>query len=325
MHSATHYDPPLVAIVTPVYNGAAFLAETMDAVQGQDYPNLIHIVQDNASTDATPEILARYKNARVLVDVVRSDTTVPIGRNWNATVRRVPAEAKYFRILCADDLIDPTFVTRMVGLAERHPSVVVVGCAIRHRNLSATDYKWDRDREVFAGREAQQRFFLGTGIIVPHQTLMRRDALDVRTPFFDEGLAACDTDIFLRLLREGDLGFVHEVLATTRDHPGTHSRSVINTLKMHQCEHLILLERHASFAFGPEEGRGWVNRYRRYYFRQLVKLGIRGPRSVFMKHVETLQRAEPRLLAFQLLDALIDWPLARLGARPIWSGYPFAD
>lgn len=325
MHSGTSRDPPLVAIVTPVYNGAAFLAETMDAVQAQSYPNLLHIVQDNASTDATPDILERYENARVPVDVVRNERTFPIGQNWNAAVARIPAEAKYFRVLCADDLIDPAFVTRMVDLAERHPSVVLVGCAVRHRNLSATDHKWDQDREVFPGREAQQRFFSGTGIIVPHQTLMRRDALDTRAPFFDEGLAACDTDVFLDLLRTGDLGFVHDVLATTRDHSRTYSQTVINNLKMHQCEHLILLERHASSAFGPEEGRNWSTRYRRYYFRQLVKLGIRGPRNVFMKHIASLRRSGTRPLAFQLLDALLDWPLARVGLRPVWTGYPFGE
>jgi len=33
----------------------------MQAVQAQDYPNLVHAVLDNASTDTTPEIIARYQ------------------------------------------------------------------------------------------------------------------------------------------------------------------------------------------------------------------------------------------------------------------------
>ena len=56
---------PLVAILTPVYNWASFLAETMACVQAQTYPNLVHIVLDNASTDATPEIINRYSGGRV--------------------------------------------------------------------------------------------------------------------------------------------------------------------------------------------------------------------------------------------------------------------
>ncbi len=48
---------PPVAVVTPVLNGEEFLAETMDSVQAQTYPNLVHIVLDNASTDATAQIV----------------------------------------------------------------------------------------------------------------------------------------------------------------------------------------------------------------------------------------------------------------------------
>ena len=39
---------PLVAIATPVYNGAEYLADTMACVQAQTYPNLVHCVLDNA-------------------------------------------------------------------------------------------------------------------------------------------------------------------------------------------------------------------------------------------------------------------------------------
>ena len=63
---------PLFVVVTPVYNGAKFIAEAMDAVQAQTYPNVLHIVLDNASTDATPDILKRYSNARVPVVVERN-------------------------------------------------------------------------------------------------------------------------------------------------------------------------------------------------------------------------------------------------------------
>ena len=46
----------LVAVLTPVYNGARFLRETMECVQASDYTNMVHVILDNASTDATPEI-----------------------------------------------------------------------------------------------------------------------------------------------------------------------------------------------------------------------------------------------------------------------------
>ena len=77
---------PLVAIVTPVNNGAAFLAETMESVQSVGIPKLVHIVLDNASMDATPDIIAQYRNRRVPVLTARDPTTLPMVANWSAAV-----------------------------------------------------------------------------------------------------------------------------------------------------------------------------------------------------------------------------------------------
>jgi glycosyltransferase involved in cell wall biosynthesis len=322
MTSNAHRGTPLVAVVTPVYNGATFLDETMRAVQAQTYPNLLHIVHDNASTDATPEILAGYRNARVPVEVERNEQTLPIGANWNAAVARVPREAKYFRILCADDLIEPEFVARTVDLAERRPTVMVVGCALKHRAADVAETRWDTDREVFPGREAVQRFFLGNGLIIAHQTLFRRSALDHRSPFFDEGLIANDTDTCLHLLHTGDWGFVHEVLAMTRDHPGAYSHAVTR-MRLHQCDYLALLMRHAEYAFGPVEGQRWIRKYRRYYLRQVLRWRMGDTRAVYDRHVRAIKHFGMRPIAWQFLDAVADWPLVRVGLRPVWTGYPF--
>lgn len=316
-------EAPLVAVVTPVYNGAPYLSQAMDAVQAQTYPNLVHIVLDNASTDATPEIVARYRQARVAVEVARNDHTLSLNQNWNAAVALVPAAAKYFRVLCADDLIEPEFVARTVDVAERYPSVAVVGCGLRHRSPEVVDMGWERDREIFPGQEAVRRFFLGTVIIIAHQTLFRRTVLDEHIPFFDEQLIANeDTDACLRLFQKGDWGFVHEVLGITRDHPGTHSRTVAQ-MKINQCEYLALLERHAEFGLGSSEGRRLTWKYRRHYLRQLLKWRAAGMRDVYDRHVKAIKGFSSVPFELQILDAVADWPLARVGLRPVWSGYPF--
>ena len=80
---------PLIAIVAPVYNGAIYLAETMENVQLLDYPNLVHVVLDNASTDATPEIIQRYIDRRVPILSARNDVTLPMEANWSKAVGQV--------------------------------------------------------------------------------------------------------------------------------------------------------------------------------------------------------------------------------------------
>jgi glycosyltransferase involved in cell wall biosynthesis len=57
---------PLVSIVTVVFNGARHIEETIQAVAGQTYSPIEHIVVDGASTDGTVDILRRYDESIAL-------------------------------------------------------------------------------------------------------------------------------------------------------------------------------------------------------------------------------------------------------------------
>lgn len=50
-----------VSVITPVYNGAEHIRDTIESVLGQTYKNIEYIVVDGGSTDRTMEIVKEYE------------------------------------------------------------------------------------------------------------------------------------------------------------------------------------------------------------------------------------------------------------------------
>ncbi|MBX3510166.1 MAG: glycosyltransferase [Hyphomonadaceae bacterium] len=314
---------PLVAIVTPVYNGAEFLAETMESVQAQTYPNLVHIVLDNASTDATPEIIARFKAGRVPLVTARNPTLLSMDQNWNAALALIPGEAKYFRILCADDVIFPETTLRMVALAESDPAIAVVTTALL-RNDQEEDFRWPRDRTVFDGVEALRRYFTIQGTIEARQALMRTRDLASAAPFFDLNVGhSSDIDAVLRLLAPGRLGFLHEPLGMVREHEGNASSAEMRPTHAHFNDWLITLRRHAPRAFDASAYAKLERRYWRFYLRRLLRWRfVHGNRRAWDLHMQLLAKQNNRPSLIDYADAALDLVFEKFGLRQGWYAYP---
>ena len=74
---------PLVSVVTPVHNGASFLAECIESVLAQTYHNWEHIIVDNCSTDGSAAIAASYARKDSRIRLGHTDHLLRAPDSWN--------------------------------------------------------------------------------------------------------------------------------------------------------------------------------------------------------------------------------------------------
>lgn len=117
-------NPPLVSILVPSYNGAAFLREALDSLVAQTYPNVEIILLDDASSDGTPEIAASYAGK---ISYVRQPSNLGIYDNVNVGISR--ARGSLIATYHADDIYLPTIVEAQVAYLQAHPEVGAVFCS----------------------------------------------------------------------------------------------------------------------------------------------------------------------------------------------------
>lgn len=220
MNATSH---PLVSVVTPVYNEEDFLAECIESVLAQTYQNWEYIIVNNCSTDRSLEIARHYAATDSRIRVHENVQFLNMLDNHNRAVQQISSDSKYCKVVLGDDWIFPGCLEQMVAVAEAHPSVGIVSAYQlygEHIYLTGLPYQ----HTLVPGRDVCREFFMRGLCLFGTQTsvLYRADLVRGRIPFYTETDACCpDWDTCLALLRESDLGFVHQVLTFSRLRPNS--------------------------------------------------------------------------------------------------------
>ena len=214
--------PPVVSIITPVYNGAEFLDECIQSVLMQSYQDWEYIIYDNRSTDETARIADSYAAREPRIRVIHATNFVNQPTNHNRALNATTPGSRYVKFVHADDRLLPECLERMVSVAEAHPSVgFVTAYHLTNRNLGGggvfgLDEPTKPGREVLAAYLTRCAYVAGS----PTTVLYRADVVRKPERFFDEEDFHFDTEAACRLLLDHDCGFVPQVLTFTRLHAG---------------------------------------------------------------------------------------------------------
>ncbi|MDO0927745.1 glycosyltransferase family 2 protein [Streptomyces sp. TG1A-8] len=181
---------PDVSVIIGAYEAMPYLVECLASVEAQTIdPGRIEVIAvDDGSTDGTGEYLERFAaRAPMPVTVVRQENSG--GPSGPRNVGLGKAAGRYVFFLDADDRLGPEALERMVALADRNGTDVVLG-RVEGVNRTAPKSMWGKTLDRTDVFSSNIKFTLSA------QKLFRRDLLTRHGMRFDESLWTGEDALF---------------------------------------------------------------------------------------------------------------------------------
>jgi glycosyltransferase involved in cell wall biosynthesis len=198
----------LVSVVVPVFNGLPHLRDLTESLLAQDYPSLEIVFSEGGSSDGSPSYLAGIDDPRVTVITMPQGTTA--AANWTAACEAATGE--FIKLVCQDDLLTPSAVSRQAAALQANPSASM---AIAQRDIVDARGRILYARRGCAGLSGglvdgsqviRTCYLQGTNVIgEPLAVLFRREPLLASLPWDDSNPLVLDLMMYAKVARLGDI------------------------------------------------------------------------------------------------------------------------
>lgn len=199
---------PLVSIITPCYNCGRFIAETIESVQAQTYPNWEMFILDDGSTDDSIAIAQRYAQQDGRIHVSENPENLGAAKTRNRAIEM--SRGEYLAFLDADDLWLPTKLERQLRFMQANDC-----------DFSCTEFEHIDEQGRSLGRQCKvldrlsyrkMLFFNWAGCL----TVMYRQDLEHKI-YSDHTRQFNDYSLFLKVIQHCHKAMgLHECLAAYR-------------------------------------------------------------------------------------------------------------
>jgi glycosyltransferase involved in cell wall biosynthesis len=235
------YQPGTITVVIPAYNAEATLGRALDSVLAQSKRVDQIVVIDDGSTDGTRAISTSFAGHGVEVIELPRQSGAAVARNAGI----LTARGEFLAFLDADDEWHPDKSHLQMDVILKNPNMVLVSChAAFISNHPKSNKLANYGRQPVTGGEAWKAL-LAYPFITASSVIARRDAVIAVGMFDPETCPAEDQDLWIKLARRGEVGFVQDTLVRYYDTPGSVSkiRPILGRAKM-----IGVVERHIAAA-----------------------------------------------------------------------------
>ena len=191
--------PPTVSVLMTTYNAAAYLEQAIDSICRQTLGDFEFIIVDDASTDATPDILRHRaaKDARLVVMTNEQNQRPAVSANRGFDIAR----GRYIARMDADDVSMPQRLAKQAAFLDAHKDYVFVGAA--HETINAVGAIIRATVESTTDWACAWTSLFRMPVIHPSAMYRRDVVIENGLRYDDDYDGAADFEFFHRLARFG--------------------------------------------------------------------------------------------------------------------------
>jgi len=199
---------PLVSIITPSYNQAPYLEETINSVLNQTNPHIEYILIDGGSSDRSVELIKKYSK-RISYWVSEKDRGQTDAINKGFALAR----GEILAWINSDDTLLPHAVEEAVQFLQDHPEIGLV-----YGDANFIDENSRIIGQFPAAQTDLKRLRRGYVHIPQQASFFRKSLWDQVGPLDPDFFFAMDYDLWVRIASNSEIKYIQRTWANFRLH-----------------------------------------------------------------------------------------------------------
>ena len=195
---------PIVTVLMAAYNVEHYISQAVESILSQTFSDFEFIIVDDGSEDSTPEILARYDDARIkVIRVANQGLTNSLNTGLQAS------RCKLIARMDADDVCSPNRLESQLAELRKNVDLALVGTWY---NVIDEDGTFLSARDAPTDSSELHEILLHENPFCHGSVLFRRDAVAAVGGYRPEFKSSQDYDLWLRLREHYPMGMVPQAL-----------------------------------------------------------------------------------------------------------------